>query len=233
MHKLDDHDPALRDARLALAIDHVLSYAHVHGSIGLTETHNFNRQFVNWAIDMFDWPDFRRRDLEQHCKVFNQCDLPPLDVIHELLFHLKILRRQKNQAFLTPLGRELVGRTARIFTFVTPVFLFEYDHRSGRGHERNLSQWDLYLGILDEYGDQPISAMRVAEVLFGEPNSEFLPTFDQIDVLHQILKPLTWTGLLKTGAATKGSRTQLVHHKTRLWDLLFFSGIEPADPIRH
>jgi hypothetical protein len=237
MHKLDDHDPALRDARLANAIDHVLSYAHVHGAIGLTEAHNFNRVFVNWAVDIMDWPGFRRAELERVNKVLNQPDVPPLDVIHELLFHLKILRRRKNQAFLTPLGRELVGRTARIFTFVTPVFLFEFDHRIGRGIELDLNQWDLYLGILDEYGDQPIQAEKLTEVLFGTPDgldqeTVFLSMKNQSAVRSQILTPLSWTGLLRPSSGGR-AHSPNTYTKTRLWDLLFFSGIEPADPIRH
>lgn len=233
MHKLDDHDPALRDARLALAIEHVLSYAHVHGSIGLTDSHRFNRVFVNWAVDLMDWPKYRRADLERVTKVLNQWDVPPLDVIHELLFHLKILRRRKNQALLTPLGRELVGRTARIFTFVTPVFLFEFDHRIGRGDESDLNQWDLYLGILDEYGDQPITAPKLAEVLFGRPENLERDGFKQsLDVRAQILTPLSWTGLLRPSGEDQFQQPT-AYAKTRLWDLLFFSGIEPADPVRH
>lgn len=237
MHKLDDHDPALRDARLANAIDHVLSYAHVHGSIGLTERHNFNRVFVNWAVDIMDWPGFRRAELERVNKVLNQPDVPPLDVIHELLFHLKILRRRKNQAFLTPLGRELVGRTARIFTLVTPVFLFEFDHRIGRGVEPDLNQWDLYLGILDEYGDQPIQAEKLAEVLFGLPEGTdddiaWGRVMDRTIVRSQILTPLAWTGLLKPSSGGPSDAPDS-YSKTRLWDLLFFSGIEPTDPVTH
>ena len=58
----------------------VLEYLQQEGAIGLTKSGTFQRKFVNWAVDRFEWPDYTAQELYQLNKVLNEDDIMPLAV---------------------------------------------------------------------------------------------------------------------------------------------------------
>ena len=85
-----EHDaPALAHSPLVRATEKTLAYIAENGSIGLTPSKAFKRNFVHWAAAEFDWPDYTGEDLFKLNRVLNESDFPPLLVLHDLLIHLR------------------------------------------------------------------------------------------------------------------------------------------------
>lgn len=87
----DDHSdlalsPLLRTAKLTL------DYGLEHGSIGLTATKAFKRDFVHWAVEHFNWPCKPASEVFRHQKFVNEADFPPLELLHFLLIRLRLGR---------------------------------------------------------------------------------------------------------------------------------------------
>jgi len=80
------YSPLLRGALLTL------QYAQKHGSIGLTKTKAFKREFVHWAVENFDWPGKGAGEMFRYNKVINEHDFPPVEVLHFLLTSLRLAR---------------------------------------------------------------------------------------------------------------------------------------------
>ena len=125
----DDHpdltySPLLRAAQLTL---HYLTEA---GPIGLTKSKAFNRKFVHWAVEHFDWPNRGAEDVSCFHRVLNEYDFPPLELLHFLLAHLKLGRHYKGEFRPTKKGRDLADQPGMLFKRLVPFFLFEVDHAS-------------------------------------------------------------------------------------------------------
>ncbi|KZY52612.1 hypothetical protein A3734_18430 [Sulfitobacter sp. HI0054] len=65
------HSPLVRGMTLALR------YANETGGIGLTQSGAFNRKFVHWAAEHFEWPDFTATELFEMNKVLDEYKMPP------------------------------------------------------------------------------------------------------------------------------------------------------------
>ena len=63
---LGDNEPTLDKAPVIRAAAILLGYLVEHQPIGLTKTGAFQRKFVLWAAQQFQWPDF---DLERYFAV--------------------------------------------------------------------------------------------------------------------------------------------------------------------
>jgi hypothetical protein len=75
---LDDNDPALKHSPLLNAVEKTFAYIAEHGSIGLTPSTAFKRNFVHWAAAEFNWPSYTAKELFRVNKVLNELDFMPL-----------------------------------------------------------------------------------------------------------------------------------------------------------
>ena len=116
----DVEDEALifRHSLFVSATYKVIHYCAQYGGIGLTVKKNFNRKFVDWAVDAFQWRGYTREDMYMVNKVLNEIDLPPLGFIHEMLIALKIGRHYKGQFKLTRQGNALAEDITGLFNLV-------------------------------------------------------------------------------------------------------------------
>lgn len=125
---LADDEPALSFSPLLRGVLKTFAYVQEHGSIGLTPSKAFKRNFVHWAAAEFDWPGHSEADLFAVNKVLNEHDFMPLGDIHFLLTTLKMGRHYKGNFKLTKSGAELAHQPGRLFGIITPFYLFEIDH---------------------------------------------------------------------------------------------------------
>ena len=112
---LEDNVEILRHSPFIRGLSKSLSYAETHGSIGLTQSWAMNCKFVTWAAEHFDWPGYTADELYEFNKVLDEYRMPPLEVVHDLLLHLKLVRRYKGTLRLTKKGRELTADPMKLF----------------------------------------------------------------------------------------------------------------------
>ena len=89
-------EEALSGSRLCRAAMAVLRCATDPSGIGLTKSGAFNRRFVTWAVDEFQWPPYTADDLAVVNRILNEDDVPPLSYLHELLLAAKLISHAKN-----------------------------------------------------------------------------------------------------------------------------------------
>ena len=191
-------EPALLSAPMIAAAGKVLTYLIDNGAIGLTKSKAFQRKFVHWAADEFDWPGMEAEQLFRVNKVLNEYDFPPLEALHFVLLKLKLIRHYKLECRLTKLGRELAHRPGDLFNMIAPFYLFEIDHAaSSRIPEPLLENWDVVLGVLNIEGAIGLTCVQLREILYGLPASD--DTYDLVPGMlwGQVLRPLSWLGLLE------------------------------------
>ena len=217
---LADDEPALSFSPLLRGVLKTFAYVQAHGSIGLTPSKAFKRNFVHWAAAEFDWPGHTEADLFAVNKVLNEHDFMPLGDIHFLLTTLKMGRHYKGNFKLTKSGAELADQPGRLFGIITPFYLFEIDHS---GWSRTPDQvlpgnWDVFLNVLNVETEDGATGADLRRVLFGEPDSA--GGFDDVlsSLYIQVLRPLCWTGLLQETRALGLPRTrENMFAKTPLW----------------
>lgn len=216
---LDDNDPALKHSPLLNAVEKTFAYIADHGSIGLTPSTAFKRNFVHWAAAEFNWPSYTAKELFRVNKVLNELDFMPLADIHALLLGLKIGRHYKGQFKLTKAGQSLVNQRGRLFGIITPAYLFELDHvYFGRFDDSPLGNWDMYLNVLNVETEDGATGLEIRHVLYGERHPE--DHFDRIlsGLYIHILRPLCGAGLLHEQRAENSYRTEeSIFTKTPLW----------------
>ena len=218
--QIDDTNPALAHSPMVRALEMTFSYIAEHGGIGLTPSKAFKRVFVHWAAREFDWPGYCEEDLFAINKVLNEIDFGPLMDLHDVMIALKVGRHYKGQFKLSKVGQELVGHPGRIFSIVTPFYLFEVNHArfSRFDDEPLLGNWDVFLNVLNVETEDGATGADLRRVLFGEPD----PAGGFDDVLSsryiQVLRPLCWTGLREENRAKGLLRTrESTFIKTPLW----------------
>ncbi|WP_420567748.1 hypothetical protein [Thalassovita sp.] len=219
---LADDEPALSFSPLLRGVLKTFAYIQEHGSIGLTPSKAFKRNFVHWAAAKFDWPGYTEADLFAVNKVLNEHDFIPLGDIHFLLTTLKMGRHYKGNFKLTKSGAELTHHPGRLFGIITPFYLFEIDHSGwSRTPDQTLpGNWDVFLNVLNVETEDGASGAYLRQILFGEPDPSAFPRYDEMmgSLYTQILRPLVWTGLLQETRPNKSFRTQdSLFTKTPLW----------------
>jgi hypothetical protein len=222
LRSLADDEPALVFSPLLRGFQKTFAYLGEHGSIGLTQSKGFKRNFVHWAAAEFDWPGHTEANLFAVNKVLNEQDFMPLVDIHFLLKTLKIGRHYKGQFKLTKAGTELIGQPGGLFGVITPFYLFEIDHSawSRLPDERLFGNWDILLNVINVEAENGVTGEELRHVLFGEPEPSPFPRYDEVmgKLYIQVLRPLIWTGLLQEIRPGKSFRSQKsVFTKTPLW----------------
>lgn len=127
--RADDHTDLLH-AHLRRAAALTLKYAQRHGAIGLTKPNAFERVFVHLAVEVFASPGNSAEEMFCYSKVINECEFPPLEVLHALLIAQRFGRHYKGQFRLTKRGAELVQAPGRLFAELIPFFLFRINQAS-------------------------------------------------------------------------------------------------------
>ncbi|GGZ05423.1 hypothetical protein GCM10011614_20510 [Novosphingobium colocasiae] len=137
------HSPMLR--AVCLTLDYVLE----KGPIGLTATGALKRYFVEWAAAEFDWPFYTTEDLYAVNKVLNECDFPPLMIMHDLLLSAKLAGRRNGALHMTRLARQLRAEPAALWSLLAQQFLFATDHTGyTRYGDQPMGNWDIFLNVI-------------------------------------------------------------------------------------
>lgn len=220
--QLADDEPALAFSPLLRGFAKTFDYLAEHGSIGLTASKGFKRNFVHWAAAEFEWPGHTKEDLFAINKVLNEDDFLPLGDIHFLMTTLKIGRHYKGQFKLTKAGADLVGNPGRLFGIITPFYLFEIDHTVFMhwDNEQLLGNWDIFLNVLNVEAEDGITGADLRFTLYGPPASGPDQIYDRVmaRLYLDVLRPLCWTGLLQMIRTAGSMRTdKSVFAKTPLW----------------
>lgn len=219
---VDDNEPALAFSPLLRGVQKTFAYTEEHGSIGLTPSKAFKRNFVHWAAAEFDWPGLTEADLFAVNKVLNEHDFMPLGDIHFLLTTLKMGRHYKGAFRLTKSGKQLINQPGRLFGIITPFYLLELDHSSwSRSPDQSpLGNWDVFLNVLNVETEDGATGQHLRQVLYGAPDPSPFPRYDDMmgSLYTQVLRPLVWTGLLQETQADRSFRAQdSLFTKTPLW----------------
>lgn len=215
---LSPDDPLLLTSPFVRGVLKTAEYIAANGGIGLTKSGAFNRKFVHWAAAAFDWPGYTQEDLFAVNRVLNEWDFPPVGDIHELLRGLRLGRHYKGKFVLTKAGKDLVSDPARVFSELTPHFLFRLDHGSHlRAEDQILGNWDIFLNVINVEADHGTSRDDLRKALYGnpEPSGSFYDATASV-LYVTVLRPLCWAGLLAEGP-TDGSRSNETFTKTDLW----------------
>ena len=215
---LSPDDPLLLGSPLIRGVLKTAQYIEKNGGIGLTTSGAFNRKFVHWAAAAFDWPGYSEEDLFAVNRLLNEWDFLPVGDIHDLLKVLKLGRQYKGKFVLTKAGKDLVADTGRLFSQLTPHFLFRLDHGAHlRAEDQILGNWDIFLNVINVEADHGTSRFALRKALYGDPD----PSGSFYDVTASmlyvtVLRPLCWAGLLAEGPP-EGSSSNETFTKTELW----------------
>ncbi|MFD2580550.1 hypothetical protein ACFSTD_22245 [Novosphingobium colocasiae] len=147
LHPISDPAVAMRHSPMLRAVCLTLDYVLEKGPIGLTATGALKRYFVEWAAAEFDWPFYTTEDLYAVNKVLNECDFPPLMIMHDLLLSAKTGGAQKWCPAYDTACETTQGRTRSIVVTACPAVSLR--HRSHRLHAVRRSA-DGKLGHLSE-----------------------------------------------------------------------------------
>lgn len=203
----------------------LLRYAERHGGIQITKLGNFYRKCVEWSAEEFQWPGYEPAELYSVNKVLNEPDFPPLFLIHEILLSARLIRHYKGQAKLTKAGSGMIGRYGDL-----QVALTEYMLRSpiGDDPQANAVFWNLE-HIMRVIGSSLCGWITVAEFSEQAIPTELFPTRGSLSgrfeaclfVAHEIVRPLSWLGLLDDGNLKQKPHVRLEERlvrKTALFD---------------
>ena len=143
-------------------------------------------------------------------------------VLHDLMTAMNLGRHYKGEFRLTKAGQELAGHPGRIFGTVVPFFLFRINHAGMSRFDDApiLGNWDVFLNVLNVETEDGATGARLRRVLYGEPEKEPLPSYDEVmgQLYIQVLRPLCWAGLLQQGRGAPSYRSgDAVFIKTPLW----------------
>lgn len=219
--RIDDETLIHRHSFYVFATAKVLGYCNEHGSISLTAKKNFNRKFVDWAVDAFEWPQYTRENLYAVNKTLNEIDLPPLGFIHEMLTALKLGRHYKGKFQLTRKGKELTQDLPHLFEIVAPFFLFRFDHLAfSRGKTVPMDNWDIFLNVLNVEAKIPRTGQELYAQFFEVNDDEqgVFSSAEKTSFYAGILRPLCWIGLLEEIEIANNYFADRLFVKTPLWE---------------
>ena len=209
------HSPLVRGMTLALR------YANETGGIGLTQSGAFNRKFVHWAAEHFEWPDFTATELFEMNKVLDEYKMPPLFPVHGLLRHLKLLRRYKGKLVATKKGREMAEASDVFFDLTAPVYLYRFIHDErieARGGP--LGNWDIFLNVINVEARAGCTLAHLLKTLYGwEEKDRYDPEHSDMRFALKfcVLQPLCWLGLLWEDREGLRIWDDGTFYKTPLW----------------
>lgn len=209
------YSPLLRGAA------RTLGYMIDNGPIPLTPRKALTRRFVEWAVEVFDWPGFSVAELYAVNKVLNEADFPPLVVLHDLLVSAKLARHYKGSLIITKHGRTLANAPAQLWQLLVDVLLCHTDHgRYMRYHFAFEADWSRVLDVLNIVAHEGASEAEICAILLGVDEADVRRDHVTGLVFYMfVLRPLSWAGLLAEARASSDPRAETVFVKTPLWPL--------------
>lgn len=214
----DDHpdlnySPLLRAARLTLV------YSDKKGSIGLTKTRAFKRDFVHWAAEHFDWPGHSHEDLFRYNKTLNESDFQPVELLHFLLITLKFGRHYKGAFKCTKKGKTQALTLGALFQELIPFYILNIDHASyGRLDDRPFGTWDVWLNVMNSEIENGMSERQLFGEFYGEgPDWDNAGWRALAAFSLYVLKPLEWSGLISIHEVEEAGQISQMIFKTPLW----------------
>jgi len=217
--RLPDDHPDLVYSPLLRAAHLTLMYVAEEGSIKLTKTKAFNRSFVHWAAEHFDWPGRSHEELFRYNKVLNEGDFPPLELLHFLLITLKLGRHYKGEFRLTRRGEDLLQLPGALLHELIPFYLLNVDHGSySRFQDSPFGTWDVWFNVINVEAENGAGERKLYGAFYSEgPDWDNAGWRDIAAFSHCVLKPLEWSGLISLHNAEEEGRTKHVCFKTPLW----------------
>ena len=189
----------------------------------LTQTGRLKRKYVDPLVRSFDWPHYNIEEFYAVSKVMNADDFPPLNLVHELLRHHKLVRHYKHSMRLTKTGQNLYEDIQALYKFVIPSYLFDVDHIAfSRMNEAPLGHWDIWINVLHHAADRPARLDKLYAELYGPTdNMNALETQKALYGFYNgVIEPLILSGLLQDNrAANDGIEARLIS-KTPIWSLM-------------
>ena len=189
----------------------------------LTQTGRLKRKYVDPLVRSFDWPHYNIEEFYAVSKVMNADDFPPLNLVHELLRHNKLVRHYKHSMRLTKTGQNLYEDIQALYKLVIPSYLFDVDHIAfSRMNEAPLGHWDIWINVLHHAADSPARLDKLYAELYGPAdNMNALETQKTLYGFYNgVIEPLILSGLLQENrAANDGVEARLIS-KTPLWSLM-------------
>jgi hypothetical protein len=180
-----------------------LTYIRDRGSIGLTKNGAFNRKFVTWAVDEFQWPRYTADDLYAINKILNEDDVLPLRYLHHLLLDARLIRHARDHARLTGAGRTHLSQPGLLQVALFETFFTRFDFAA---HERwpiEIREADLFhfLGVvcnrLTNWVPYPEFAGWCLPIFALQPQRG-TPEEDAMFYLEtRLIRPLKWLGLVE------------------------------------
>lgn len=217
---LPDDQPDLALSPMFRAASLTLGYALEQGSIGLTATKAFKRDFVHWAVEHFQWPGKTAEEMFRYSKVVNEADFPPLELLHFMLIRLRLGRHYKGTFRATNDGRMYAGQPGALFDKLVPFFLLAMDHAAySRTGEEAPGNWDTWLNVMNVEIENGLSERELYGVFYGEGPNWDNDGWRQIGVFSScVLKPLEWAGFITSQEASEpDGRSAHMIFKTPLW----------------
>lgn len=217
--QLLDNDPSLNHCHLLRAARLTLRYCQECGSLGLTKTGAFKRDFVHWAVAHFEWPGHGAVEMFRYSKVINEYEFQPLELLHFLLIELRLGRHFKGTFRLTEKGKKLGQSLGLLFAELIPFFILRVDHASySRLKELPFANWDIWLNVVNVEADQGTTEQHLFETFYGEKADWAKANWRETAAFSScVLRPLEWVGFLE-----RSEQMQVGHRighvfKTPLW----------------
>lgn len=215
----------LGDSRICRFGIEVLGYLNSRGSIGLTKSGSFNRKFVVWAVDQFNWPGYTTDELYRLNKVLNEDDVFPLSFLHDLLRAGRLIRHVKGKAVLTKAGKALCDDPGKLQATLFETVFTRFDFSK---YERVVIEFEdadtfHFLGLihnrLDDWVAFPELAGWCLPIVPIHPERDLIER-DAIDFLcSRLIRPLLWLGLIEQeNAPNLAPFASLRFRKTPLFD---------------
>lgn len=213
---IHDESPLLRQSPLLNATLKTFAYIEEHGPIGLTPAKALKRYFVEWAAEELDWPFYGTDYLYDLNKVLNEADFLPLMVLHDVWLGARLVRHYNGKMTLTKTGKALAQQPAALWTVLTNHLLCCLDHAAyTRFDDRLQGNWGILLNILNIEARTGITDDRLAALITGMNEEALRLDYHFRPLVYvQVLRPLTWAGLL----VEHRDGQQRLFFKSPLWD---------------
>jgi len=193
----------LAGSRLCLAAMATLRHLAANDGIALTKSGAFNRKFIVWAVDQFQWPHYTAEELYVVNKVLNEDDVLPLSYLHGLLLAAKLIRHRKGKANLTKEGKAIIGDHGRLQVTLFETFFTKFDFAAREPWPNEMPDADTiyFLGVirkrLSDWVPYP-EFTRQCFPIFALPAQRGMAEEDAMFYLAtHVVRPLNWLGLLE------------------------------------
>jgi len=229
-------DLSLTDLQGSLILNHarlVLSHMEAEKGVKLTSTGNFNRKFVEWMVQEFDWPGYEPGAVWRLNKILNEPDFLPLHFIRVALDVSGLTRKHKGTLRISRLGRTLLAPDAAGELLVVLFYgVFQrynlgfLDRRPVRDNFQ--PQIGLTLFLMSRLADEPCSIEELVNTTIS-PLEEDSKPFQPKNVFQwRVLRYLEWFGLMEKSpsAANDEWASSYLYCKSPLYDRFLSFNVE-------